>query len=120
MKNEQLTEKIVSFAKDGDLCFPGSEIYGGTREFMGLWAIWHGTRETTSATIGGIFLYSAGRIWWGLNQRSYHASENVGSIRATLRDFTNFPLVEDKATHKRYRVDHLLEISRNRCCRDET
>jgi len=105
-KNEQLMEKIVSLCKRRGIIFPGSEIYGGL------------ANSWDYGPYGSELLNNIRNHWWDffvtrrpdmvgldstiiMHPKAWEASGHVEGFHD--------PLVEDKVTHKRYRVDHLLE-----------
>ncbi|MDP1846101.1 MAG: glycine--tRNA ligase [Candidatus Moranbacteria bacterium] len=105
-KNEQLMEKIVSLCKRRGFVFPGSEIYGGL------------ANSWDYGPYGTELINNIRNHWWDffvkrrpdmvglestviMNPKVWEASGHVAGFHD--------PLVEDKVTHKRYRVDHLLE-----------
>jgi glycyl-tRNA synthetase len=100
-------EQIVSLAKRRGFIFQGSEIYGG---LAGTWDY---------GPYGVTLKNNIKQLWWRyfveqrddmygvdaailMNARVWEASGHTGAGFAD-------PLVEDKVTRKRYRVDHLLE-----------
>ena len=105
-KKEQLMDKIVSLCKRRGFVFAGSEIYGGL------------ANSWDFGPYGTELMNNIRNHWWDffitrrpdmvgldstiiMNPKVWEASGHVAG-------FTD-PLVEDKVTHKRYRVDHLLE-----------
>ena len=99
-------ETIVSLCKRRGFVFPTSEIYGGL------------ANSFDYGPLGAELLNNIRQTWWRyfinakedmvgldsaiiLHPQTWVASGHVDS-------FTD-PLVEDKITHKRYRVDHLIE-----------
>ena len=99
-------EKIVSLCKRRGFVFAGSEIYGGL------------ANSWDFGPYGTELMNNIRNHWWDffvtrrpdmvgldstliMNPKVWEASGHVAG-------FTD-PLVEDKVTHKRYRVDHLLE-----------
>jgi len=99
-------EAIISLAKRRGFVFPTSEIYGGL------------ANTYDYGPLGTELLKNIRDLWWRdfvttredmmgldsaiiLHPETWVASGHVSS-------FTD-PLVEDKETHKRYRVDHLIE-----------
>src|SRR4030042_3009630 len=105
-KNEQLMDKIVSLCKRRGFVFAGSESYGGL------------ANSWDFGPYGTELMNNIRNHWWDffvtrrpdmvgldstliMNPKVWEASGHVAG-------FTD-PLVEDKVTHKRYRVDHLLE-----------
>ncbi len=101
-----LMDKIVSLCKRRGFIFPGSEIYGGLanswdygplgvelkNNIKQLW--WHRFVRGREDVVGVDSAYI-------MNPKVWQASGHV----ATFND----PLVEDKKTHERFRLDHLLE-----------
>jgi len=100
-------ETIVALAKRRGFIFQGSEIYGGLA----------GTYDY--GPYGTLLKNNIRNLWWRhfvterndvygldtailMNARVWEASGHTGAGFAD-------PLVEDLVTHKRYRVDHLLE-----------
>jgi len=105
-RNQELTDKIVSLCKRRGIVFAGSEIYGG---LANSWDYGH---------YGVELINNIRNHWWKffvqsrgdmvglestviMNPKVWEASGHVSG-------FTD-PLCEDKVTHIRYRVDHLLE-----------
>ncbi len=103
---ENLMEKLVSLAKRRGFVFPGSEIYGGL------------ANSWDYGPLGVELKNNIKKLWWKkfvqerddmvgidaalmMNPRVWKASGHV--------DTFNDPLVEDKKTHERFRLDHLLE-----------
>ena len=99
-------ETLVSLCKRRGFVFPGSEIYGGL------------ANSWDYGPLGVELQNNIKRLWWKrfvqerddvvgvdsaliMNSRVWEASGHV----ATFND----PLVEDKKTHERFRLDHLLE-----------
>ncbi len=99
-------EEIVSLCKRRGFIFPGSEIYGG---LSGTWDY---------GPLGVSLKKNIQNLWWNyfvkqrrnvygldsailMNQKVWQASGHV--------DTFNDPLIEDKVTKKRYRLDHLIE-----------
>ena len=106
MKNEDLMDRIVSFAKRRGFIWQGSEVYGGMRGTwdygpLGLalkrkimnewWEFFVENREDMFGVDAAIIMNP--KVW----KASGHA--------ATFAD----PLVEDLKTGERYRADHLLK-----------
>jgi glycyl-tRNA synthetase len=104
-KNEVM-EKIVSLCKQRGFVYQGSEIYGG---LAGTWDY---------GPLGVALKKNIENLWWRhfvesredmygidsailMNARVWEASGHVAGF--------SDPLVVDKKTNKRYRVDHLLE-----------
>lgn len=107
-KNDDLMEKLVSLCKRRGFVFPGSEIYGGL------------ANSWDYGPLGVELKNNIKKLWWKkfvqergdmvgidaalvMNPKVWEASGHV----ATFND----PLVEDKKTHERYRLDHLLEAA---------
>ncbi|MEX0870021.1 MAG: glycine--tRNA ligase [Candidatus Spechtbacterales bacterium] len=99
-------DKIISLCKRRGFVYPGSEIYGGLANSwdygpMGVelknnikqewWKRFVQDRQDMVGMDGALIMNS--RVW--------NASGHVAGF--------NDPLVEDKKTHERYRLDHLLE-----------
>jgi len=99
-------EDIVALCKRRGFVYPTSEIYGGL------------TSSYDYGPAGAELLRNIRNLWWKffvqkrpdmvgldsqilLHPNTWVASGHVSSF--------NDPLVEDKKTHKRYRVDHLIE-----------
>ena len=99
-------DKIVALCKRRGFVFPGSEIYGGL------------ANSWDYGPLGTELKNNIKQLWWKkfvqsrddvvgvdaaliMNPKVWEASGHV----ATFND----PLVEDKKTHERYRLDHLLE-----------
>jgi glycyl-tRNA synthetase len=105
-KQPELMDKIISLAKRRGFIFPGSEIYGGL------------ANSWDYGPLGVELKNNIKKLWWKMfvqqrrdmvgidaalmmNPKVWEASGHV----ATFND----PLVEDKKTHERFRLDHLLE-----------
>ena len=106
-KNDpNLMEKLTSLCKRRGFVFPGSEIYGGL------------ANSWDYGPLGVELKNNIKKLWWKkfvqergdivgldaaliMNPKVWQASGHV--------DTFNDPLVEDKKTHERYRLDHLLE-----------
>lgn len=99
-------EDIVSLCKRRGFIYPGSEIYGG---LSGTWDY---------GPLGVSLKRNITNLWWKnfvdersdiygldtailMNSRVWQASGHINTF--------NDPLVEDKLTKKRYRLDHILE-----------
>ncbi|MBL8030157.1 MAG: glycine--tRNA ligase [Candidatus Doudnabacteria bacterium] len=99
-------DKIVSLCKRRGFVFPGSEIYGGL------------ANSWDYGPLGTELKNNIKQLWWKkfvqqrddvvgvdaaliMNPKVWQASGHV----ATFND----PLVEDKETHERFRLDHFLE-----------
>ncbi|MEN9647861.1 MAG: hypothetical protein RLY57_665 [Candidatus Parcubacteria bacterium] len=108
MKKEEqnVMEKLISLCKQRGFIYQGSEIYGG---LGGSWDY---------GPLGVALKNNVKTLWWKrfvtdredmygfdaailMNQNVWKASGHVGGF--------SDPLVEDLATKKRYRADHLLE-----------
>ncbi len=106
-KNDLTIEELVSLAKRRGFIFQGSEIYGGLA----------GTYDY--GPYGVALRNNLKQAWWRffveqrddmfgidaailMNAKTWEASGHTGAGFAD-------PLVEDKVTRKRYRVDHFLE-----------
>lgn len=102
----ELMEKIISLCKRRGIIFPGSEIYGGL------------ANSWDYGPLGVEIKNNIKQLWWKkfvtdredmvgldssllLNTKVWEASGHLGHF--------SDPLVEDKKTHERYRLDHLLE-----------
>ncbi len=98
-------DKLVSLCKRRGFIFPGSEIYGGL------------ANSWDYGPLGVELKNNIKKLWWKkfvqqrddmvgidaalmMNNKVWQASGHVGNF--------NDPLVEDKRTHQRYRLDHLL------------
>ncbi len=107
-QNDNLMEKLVSLCKRRGFVFPGSEIYGGL------------ANSWDYGPLGVELKNNIKKLWWKrfvqergdmvgidaalvMNPKVWEASGHV----ATFND----PLVEDKKTHERFRLDHLLEAA---------
>lgn len=105
-EESDLMDKIISLAKRRGFIFPGSEIYGGL------------ANSWDYGPLGVELKNNIKKLWWKMfvqergdvvgvdsdiimNPKVWEASGHV----ATFND----PLVEDKKTHERFRLDHLLE-----------
>jgi glycyl-tRNA synthetase len=99
-------DKIISLCKRRGFIFPGSEIYGGL------------ANSWDYGPLGVELKNNIKRLWWKtfvqerddvvgldaaliMNPRVWEASGHVANF--------NDPLVEDKKTNERFRLDHLLE-----------
>jgi glycyl-tRNA synthetase len=101
-----LMEKLVSLAKRRGFIFPGSEIYGGL------------ANSWDYGPLGVELKNNIKRLWW---KRFVQERGDMVGIDAALMmnpkvwkasghvDTFNDPLVEDKKTNERFRLDHLLE-----------
>jgi glycyl-tRNA synthetase len=105
-KQSELMEKIISLCKRRGFVFPGSEIYGGL------------ANSWDYGPYGVTLKNNIKQLWWkrfvsdrddmvGLDS-SLLLNTKVWEASGHLGHFTD-PLVEDKKTHERYRLDHLLE-----------
>ena len=102
---EQVMEKVVSLCKRKGFIFQSSEIYGGLN---GCWDY---------GPLGAELLRNVKESWW----RAMTYREDVEGIDASILmhprvweasghvDGFHDPLVEDKKTHERFRLDHVLE-----------
>jgi len=99
-------DKIVSLCKRRGFVFPGSEIYGGL------------ANSWDYGPAGVELKNNIKQLWW---KRFVHMRDDIVGVDAALimnpkvwqasghvATF-NDPLVEDKKTHERFRLDHLLE-----------
>lgn len=104
--NNVLMDKIVSLCKRRGFVFPGSEIYGGM------------ANSWDYGPLGVELKNNIKQLWW---KRFVHQREDVVGLDAALimnpkvweasghvATFSD-PLVEDKKTNERFRLDHLLE-----------
>ncbi|MEX0877409.1 MAG: glycine--tRNA ligase [Candidatus Spechtbacterales bacterium] len=104
--NDNLMHKVVAWSKRRGFIYPGSDIYGGLANSwdygpLGVeikrnicnewWKRFVRDREDMVGMDGALIM----------NPRVWEASGHVEGF--------NDPLVEDKKTHERYRLDHLLE-----------
>jgi glycyl-tRNA synthetase len=101
-----LMDKVVNLAKRRGFIFPGSEIYGGL------------ANSWDYGPLGVELKNNIKKSWW--KKFVQERSDVVGIDAAIIMnpkiwkatghvDTFNDPLVEDKKTHERYRLDHLLE-----------
>ena len=102
---EQVMEKVVSLCKRKGFIFQSSEIYGGLN---GCWDY---------GPLGAELLRNIKESWW----RAMTWREDVEGIDASILmhprvweasghvDGFHDPLVEDRKTHERFRLDHVLE-----------
>jgi glycyl-tRNA synthetase len=105
-RNSILMDKLVALAKRRGFVFPTSEIYGGL------------SSSYDYGPLGVEMIRNIKNLWWEyfihnredmvgldsqilLHPRTWEASGHVTNF--------NDPLVEDKKTHKRYRIDHLIQ-----------
>ena len=105
-KNTVTLDNLVSLCKRRGFVYPSSEIYGGLANCYDY------------GPLGVELLRNIKNLWWKyfitdrddmlgldsqilLHPKTWIASGHVDSF--------NDPLVEDKVTHRRYRVDHLIE-----------
>lgn len=101
-----LMEKVVNLAKRRGFIFPGSDIYGGLANSWDYGPLGVELKNNIKKLWWKMFVQQRGDIV-GLdsdivmNPKIWEASGHV----ATFND----PLVEDKKTHERFRLDHLLE-----------
>lgn len=106
ISNEQKMDLLVSLCKRRGFVYPDSEIYGG---FANAWDF---------GPYGVELKNNIRDAWW---KRFVHGRDDVMGVDTPiiqhpkiweasghLAGFSD-PLVEDKKTHKRYRLDHLLE-----------
>lgn len=105
-QKSDLMEKIISLCKRRGFVFPGSEIYGGL------------ANSWDYGPLGVTLKNNIKQLWWkcfvenrddmvGLDS-SLLLNTTVWEKSGHLGHFTD-PLVEDKKTHERFRLDHLLE-----------
>ncbi len=105
-EQNDLMDKIISLCKRRGFVFPGSEIYGGL------------ANSWDYGPYGVTLKNNIKQLWWkrfvtdrddmvGLDS-SLLLNTKVWEASGHLGHFTD-PLVEDKKTHERYRLDHLLE-----------
>ena len=104
--NPELMDKLVSLAKRRGFIYPGSEIYGGL------------ANSWDYGPLGVELKNNIKKLWWKMfvqqrddmvgidaallmNQKVWQASGHVSTF--------NDPLIEDKKTNERFRLDHLLE-----------
>ncbi|MCL5007004.1 MAG: glycine--tRNA ligase [Patescibacteria group bacterium] len=103
---ENLMDKIVSLSRNRGFIFPGSEIYGGLQN------------SWDYGPLGVALMRNIRESWWkffvesrpdmvGLDS-TIIMNPKIWEASGHLENFTD-PLVEDKATHARYRADHLLQ-----------
>ncbi len=105
-KEKNLMDKLISLCKRRGIIFPGSEIYGGL------------ANSWDYGPYGVELIQNVRKHWWHffvqrredmvglestiiMNPKVWEASGHISGFHD--------PLVEDKVTHIRYRVDHLLE-----------
>src|SRR6266404_828819 len=105
-QSSNLMEDLVSLCKRRGFIFPGSEIYGGL------------ANSWDYGPLGVELKNNIKKLWWKkfvqerddmvgldaaliMNTKVWEASGHITSF--------NDPLVEDKKTHERFRLDHLLE-----------
>jgi glycyl-tRNA synthetase len=105
-KKPELMDKLISLAKRRGFIYPGSEIYGG---MANTWDY---------GPLGVELKNNIKQLWWKtfvqqrddmvgidaalvMNPKVWQASGHVAGF--------SDPLVEDKKTNERYRLDHLLE-----------
>lgn len=103
---EETMKKIVSLAKRRGFVFPSSDIYGGVE------ALWD------YGPLGALMKRNIKEQWVRrfvgqmnsvvLLDSSILMHPRVWEASGHVENFTD-PLVEDKKTHERYRLDHLLE-----------
>jgi glycyl-tRNA synthetase len=108
MPKEQpdLMDKIISLSKRRGFIFPGSEIYGGLANSWDYGPLGVELKNNIKKLWWKMFVQERGDIVGVdsdiiMNPKVWEASGHV----ATFND----PLVEDKKTHERFRLDHLLE-----------
>lgn len=99
-------DKVVALAKRRGFLYPGSEIYGGL------------ANSWDYGPVGVELKNNIKQAWW---KRFVHQRDDIVGIDAALImnpnvwkasghvDTFHDPLVEDKVTHERFRLDHLLE-----------
>ena len=102
----QSLDQIVSFCKRRGFIFPGSEIYGGLQ----------GTYDY--GPLGVELKNNLKRAWWRHNVYERDDIEGIETSLLTNRYVLRYsghekgfsdPLVDNKTTKKRYRLDHLLK-----------
>src|SRR3989344_4099119 len=106
MTTDTLMDKIVTLGKRRGFVFPGSEIYGGL------------ANSWDYGPLGAELKNTIKQAWWDrfvrrrtdvvgleaaliMNPKVWEASGHIANF--------NDPLVEDKETHERFRLDYLLE-----------
>lgn len=101
-------EDLVSLCKRRGFIFPGSEIYGGL------------ANSWDYGPLGVELKNNIKKLWW---KKFVQMRDDMVGIDAALLmnpkvwqasghvDTFNDPLVEDKKTHERFRLDHLLEAN---------
>lgn len=106
MEENNKMDKIVSLCKRRGFVFPGSEIYGGL------------ANSWDYGPLGVELKNNIKQLWW---KKFVQQRDDVVGVDAALImnpkvwqasghvDTFNDPLVEDKKTHERFRLDHLLE-----------
>lgn len=108
MAEKVTLEEIVNLAKRRGFVYPGSEIYGG---FANTWDY---------GPYGVLLKNNVKKAWWedvvmrrsdivGL-EASILMNPKVWEASGHLKNFTD-PLVEDRATKKRYRADKISQIA---------
>lgn len=106
-KNSELMEKIVSLAKRRGFVFQGSEIYGGLAGTFDYGPYGVALKDNIKKIWWGMFVDSRDDVY-GLdasvlmNEKVWEASGHIGAGFAD-------PMITDKKTGKRYRLDNLLE-----------
>lgn len=106
MNNSDLMDKLVSLAKRRGFIYPGSEIYGGM------------ANSWDYGPLGVELKNNIKKLWWKtfVQQRddmvgidaALIMNPSVWKASGHVAGFSD-PLVEDKVTHERHRLDHLLE-----------
>lgn len=108
MSAEQKMDLLVSLCKRRGFVYPDSEIYGG---FANAWDF---------GPYGVELKNNIRDAWW---KRFVHGREDIVGVDTPIVQHPKVweasghvagfsdPLVEDKKTHKRYRLDHLLEAA---------
>lgn len=113
MSTENLTmEKIISLAKRRGFVYPGSEIYGGMASFYDY------------GPVGALMKYNIKNLWLReMAQKNKNIVEIDGAIithpkvweaSGHVESFSD-PLVDCKECQKRFRVDHLIEDTLDKC-----
>ncbi|MFC1731256.1 glycine--tRNA ligase, partial [candidate division KSB1 bacterium] len=107
-KNNELMEKIVSLAKRRGFVFQGSEIYGG---LAGTWDY---------GPLGAELSHNIKDLWWDFFVRKHEENyglassvlmpEPVWGASGHLEGFAD-PMVECEKCKRRFRADHLEEVT---------
>lgn len=106
MANESVIDTVVNLCKRRGLVYPCGEIYGGTRSAWDYGPLGMELKENIKKQWWRTFVQARADVV-GIDS-SIILPRQVWVASGHVETFTD-PLVESLHTHKRYRVDHLLE-----------